>query len=127
MARQRSKILWAVASAAIVAVGFFSYSVLSPSGREAIEHHRCLKREEPRTAALAERITLKAGQATKADVRQFLAQNFADLHIHESTDNISAGQMWFSFSQDGLLSDMSLEIPCPFELSAAASQVPQTN
>jgi hypothetical protein len=99
----------------ILAVGFVSYRLLSPEGREAIDHYQCLKSEEPNTDAVARLIdsTLKEGQATRADVRQFLDQNFADLPIRDSGAGMSAGHMHFFFDQGGLLTSSTLEIPCP--------------
>jgi hypothetical protein len=115
MRRRWSKVVKGFTLAAILAVGFFTYRLLSPAGREAIEHHQCLRREEPRAEAVRKLIdsTLGEGKATRSDVRQFLDQNFANLPIHELAAQMSAGHMRFSFDQSGLLTGSVLEIPCP--------------
>lgn len=115
MRKRWSKLVRGFTLAAILAVGFFSYRLLSPAGREAIEYNRCLRREELRGEAAKKFMdsTLKVGQATRTDVRHFLHQNFADLPVLESGAEISAGQMHFSFDQGGLLTRSLLEIPCP--------------
>jgi hypothetical protein len=115
MGRQWSKVAWGgFALIAILAVGLLIYGLLSPAGRAAIDHYQCLKREEPKAAAVAELIerTLEEGRATKTNVRQFLDQNFADLPIFESQAEMSAGHMWFSFDERGFLTAHFVEIPC---------------
>jgi hypothetical protein len=96
-------------------MGLLSYRLFSPEVREAIDHYQCLKREEPKAEAVATLIgsTLKEGQATRIDVRQFLKQNFADLQIRESEAEVSAGHMFFAFDQGGTLTRVTQEIRCP--------------
>jgi hypothetical protein len=96
-------------------VGFLSYGLLTPPDREMLEHYQCLRRETPRAEAIAKLIgsSLKEGQATRNDVRQFLKQNFADLPISESEAEVSAGHMIFFFDRGGVLTKVLQEIPCP--------------
>lgn len=115
MRKRWSKIVSGFSLAVMLAAGFFGYRLLSPAGRDVIEHFQCLRREKPRAKALGKLIdsTLKEGQATRTDVRHFLHQNFADLSIYESEAEISAGHMYFLFDQGGLFTRSLLEIPCP--------------
>jgi hypothetical protein len=101
----------------LLAVALVSVRVLSPDGREAIEHYQCSKRDEARAAAVGEliRAGLKEGESTRTDVRQFLERNFTDLPIGESETEISAGPMFFSFDQGGVLADVAQEVGCPID------------
>ena len=124
MSGRRSKVVWASALAVILVAGFLGYRLLSPEGREAIDHYQCLRREEPKAEAVASLIgsTLKEGQATRNDVRHFIKQTFAELPIIESEAEISAGHMYFSFDQGGTLTRVTQEIPCPISLRYLPSE-----
>lgn len=112
-----SKIVKAAALITILAVAIVTAGVLSPAGREAIEHYQCSKRDEPRAEAVFKLIgaTLEEGEFTRADVREFLERNFTDLPIHESETGIFAGPMFFYFDQGGILSRVTQEVGCPIE------------
>jgi hypothetical protein len=112
-----SKIARVSALIAILAVALVTVGVLSPEGREAIEHYQCSKRDEARAEAVFKLIgaTLKEGESTRTDVRQFLEQYFTDFPIHESEPEISAGPMFFSFDQGGVLAESLQEVGCPID------------
>lgn len=97
--------------------GTCGVGVLSPEGREAIEHYQCSKRDEARAEAVWKLIgaRLKEGESTRTDVRQFLEQNFSDLPIRESETEISAGPMFLSFDQGGILAEVAQEAGCPID------------
>jgi hypothetical protein len=86
-----------------------------PQGREAIAHYRCEKREEQRLQALNRLVdeTLRNGQSTKTDVREFLKAHFSNLLVMESSREIAAGRMLFSFDENGKMTDLFHEIQCP--------------
>lgn len=117
MRSRRSKIARISALIVILAVALVGVGVLSPAGREAIAHYQCFKRDEARAEAVGRLIVarLKEGEATRTDVRRFLEQNFAGLPIHESEIEISAGPMFFSFDQGGILSKVLQEVGCPID------------
>jgi hypothetical protein len=115
MSKWRSRIVWGCISIAVLIVGLLSYGLLSPSGREMLEHYQCLERESLKADAVGKLIgsSLKEGQATRNDVRQFLKQNFVGLPIHEAEAEVSAGHMIFYFDRGGVLTKVLQEIPCP--------------
>ena len=112
-----SKIARISALIAVLAVALVIVSVLSPGGREAIALYQCSSRDEARAEAVSKLIgaRLKEGESTRIDVRQFLEQNFADLPIHESETEISAGRIFFSFDQGGVLAEVLQEVGCPID------------
>jgi hypothetical protein len=85
-----------------------------PQGREVIAHYRCEKREEQRVQALGRLVdeTLRNGQSTKTDVREFLKAHFSNVPVVESSREIAAGPMLFSFDENGKMKDLLHEIPC---------------
>ena len=112
----RTRLVISLASVAAIAVGVLAYRVFfSPQGREAWEHYECVKRETAKGTETHDFIMRSLGQApvSKEQVRKFLTHNYANLRVFESEGSISAGHLQFSFNEQGNVTNLIEELPCP--------------